>query len=137
MATRGINQLKKLSVRYCEIGGSSGTVREYLSRSPHLVDFARDNPHVRIIVKPRNGHHPYIQGEYVTGQAKQICVKNTTEKRIFQVIDMLRNTSGRKIVRLGGLAVRGDCASVQGVWTPMLNLREGPFDIDIVGGDQG
>lgn len=36
---------------------------------------------------------------------------------------MLRNTSGRKIVRLGGLAVRGDGISVQGVWTPMLDLK--------------
>lgn len=46
---------------------------------------------------------------------------------------MLRNTSGRKIVRLGGLAVRGDCASIQGVWTPMLNLKDSTFDINIVG----
>ena len=50
------------------------------------------------------------------------------------MFDVLRNSSGRKIVRLGGLAVRGDCASIQGVWTPMLNLGESkPFDVNIVG----
>lgn len=133
MATRGINQLKKLRIRYCEHGGSSDTVRNYLKQSPHLLDFAKSNPEMTIIVKPRNGNHPYIQGEYVTGQSKQICVKNTTERRIHEVMDMLRNTSGRKIVRLGGLAVRGDCSSIQGVWTPMLNLEESSFDIKIVG----
>jgi len=133
MATRGVQQLKKLRIRYCEVGGSSTTVRDYLSESPHLLNFARENPQVSIIVKPRNGHHPYIQGEYVTGQSKQMCVKNTTEKRIKEVFGMLRNTSGRKIVRLGGLAVRGDALSIQGVWTPMLNLGESEFDINIVG----
>ena len=131
MATRGINQLQKLRVRYCEHGGSSATVRDYLRKSPHLLDFATANPHVTIVVKPRNGHHPYIQGEYLTGQSKQVCVKNTTEKRIREVFTLMRNTSGRKIVRLGGLAVRGDCPSVQGVWTPMLNLGRESFDINL------
>jgi hypothetical protein len=63
-----------------------------------------------------------------------VCVKNTDQKRILEVFDMLRNTSGRKIVRLGGLAVRGDCVSVQGVWTPMLNLEQKTFDMTVVEG---
>jgi hypothetical protein len=83
-------------------------------------------------VKPRNGHHPYIQGEYITGQSKQICVKNTNEKRIREVMTMLRNTSGRKIVRLGGNAVRGDVLSVQGVWTPMLDIKDESFEMKVV-----
>ena len=48
---------------------------------------------------------------------------------------MLKNTSGRKIVRLGGKAVRGDCVSVQGVWTPMLDLGIEGFEMKMVGGD--
>mmetsp|Transcript_8113 Transcript_8113/g.19948 ORF Transcript_8113/g.19948 Transcript_8113/m.19948 type:complete len:134 (+) Transcript_8113:68-469(+) len=132
MATRGIPQLKKLCIRYCEVGGSSSAVRDYLAASPHLLNFATDNPHVSIVVKPRNGHHPYVEGQYVTGQSKQICVKNTDQKRIREVFDMLKNSSGRKITRLGGLAVRGDCLSVQGVWTPMLDLGESEFDIKVV-----
>ena len=133
MATRGIPQLQKLRIRYCEYGGSSATIRNYLSQSPHLLNFAKENPHITIIVKPSNGHHPYIEGQYITGQSKQICVKNTEEKRVVQVMDMLRNSSGRKITRLGGLAVRGDCPSIQGVWTPMLDFSQSkPFDIKIV-----
>ncbi|KAL7429574.1 hypothetical protein ACHAXM_001769 [Skeletonema potamos] len=142
MATRGIQQLQKLRIRYCEHGGSSSAIRQYLQQSPHtsenhLINFATAHPSIQIIVKPRNGHHPYIQGEYLTGQSKQICVKNTTQGRIKEVMSMLVNTSGRKITRLGGLAVRGDCVSVQGVWTPMLNLEGGKsFEVKIVeGGD--
>jgi len=138
MATRGVQQLQKLRIRYCEYGGSSRAVSDYLQQSQtspsnHLINFATQHPSVQIIIKPRNGHHPYIQGEYLTGQSKQICVKNTTQGRIKEVMSMLVNTSGRKITRLGGLAVRGDCVSVQGVWTPMLNLdSENSFDIKIV-----
>jgi len=141
MATRGIQQLQKLRIRYCEHGGSSAAIRSYLQQSPtsssqnHLINFATSHPSVQIIIKPRNGHHPYIQGEYLTGQSKQICVKNTTPGRIKEVMSMLVNTSGRKITRLGGLAVRGECVSVQGVWTPMLNLEGGKsFDVKIVEG---
>ena len=151
MATRGVPQLRKLYIRYCEHGGSSSPIRSYLSSSPHLLNFASAHPHINIIVKPRNGHHPYIEGHYVTGTSKQICVKNVEEKRIREVLEMLRNTSGRKIVRLGGLAVRGDGISVQGVWTPMLDLngsgggeekcggnateekKKGYFDMTIIG----
>mmetsp|Transcript_18177 Transcript_18177/g.29804 ORF Transcript_18177/g.29804 Transcript_18177/m.29804 type:complete len:140 (+) Transcript_18177:146-565(+) len=138
MATRGIQQLQKLRIRYCEHGGSSSTIRQYLQQSPtsptnHLFQFATSHPSIQIIIKPRNGHHPYIQGEYLTGSSKQICVKNCSEARIKEVMSMLVNTSGRKITRLGGLAVRGDCVSVQGVWTPMLNLgKEESFDVKIV-----
>mmetsp|Transcript_22206 Transcript_22206/g.46718 ORF Transcript_22206/g.46718 Transcript_22206/m.46718 type:complete len:139 (+) Transcript_22206:346-762(+) len=133
MATRGIQQLQKLYIRYCEHGGSSSTLRTYIQSSPHLIDFATNNPNVKIIVKPRHGHHPYILGEYITGQSKQICVKNVDQKRIKKVMEMLRNTSGRKIVRLGGKAVRGDCVSCQGVWTPMLDLSGETFGMKLFG----
>lgn len=70
----------------------------------------------------------------MTGQSKQICVKNVNEKRIREVMTMLKNTSGRKIVRLGGLAVRGDALSIQGVWTPMLDIKEEKFEMKVVEG---
>lgn len=44
---------------------------------------------------------------------------------------MLRDTSGRKIVRLGGNAVRGDVKSVQGVWTPMLDIKGEKFEMKV------
>ena len=140
MATRGIKQLKHLQIVYCEHGGSSSAIRQYLSQSPtstnnHLINFAKTHPQIQIIIKPRNGHHPYIQGEYISGNSKQICIKNCTQGRIKDVMSMMVNTSGRKITRLGGKAVRGDCVSVQGVWTPMLELSgETSFDMKIVEG---
>mmetsp|Transcript_56720 Transcript_56720/g.61448 ORF Transcript_56720/g.61448 Transcript_56720/m.61448 type:complete len:176 (+) Transcript_56720:53-580(+) len=65
MATRGVFQCKKLTLRYCEHGGSSRAVRDYLS-SGQLLDWARQRPSVDIKVKVRNGKHPNLRAEYVT-----------------------------------------------------------------------
>lgn len=124
-------QLTKLRLFYCQVGGSSKAVRQYLE-SGRIVEWAEKNPEVRVEVKVRNGHHPYIQGRYRTAKnPKQICVKNETPRKIEQVMDTLRNTSGRKVKKLSKPVVT-DTPSVQGIWTPMLNLRETPFSVQIV-----
>mmetsp|Transcript_18174 Transcript_18174/g.25858 ORF Transcript_18174/g.25858 Transcript_18174/m.25858 type:complete len:132 (-) Transcript_18174:139-534(-) len=131
MATRGVKQLQELSVRYCEHGGSSSMIREFIS-SGRIVHFARENPTVTIIVKPRNGHHPFIKGHYLTGNDKQICIKNEPIKRIYEVIDMLNNSSGRKIKKIGS-PIKTNTPSVQGIWTPMLDIAERKFNVQFVG----
>ena len=131
MATRGVFQLQKLRLYYCEIGGSSRAMRDYLG-SGKLVDWATNHPHVEIIVQPRNGHHPYIRAAYKTqASTHQICVKNSTESYIAEVVDKLHNRSGRKIKRLVK-PVATATPSIQGVWTPMLDLRNKPFSIRFV-----
>ena len=84
-------------------------------------------------VKIRNGKHPFVEGEYVSGKPKQIGVKNEDMKRIYQVMDMLKNSSGRKMTRLNRPVIT-QTPSVQGVWTPMLNLQDVQFDIQMVPG---
>lgn len=42
MCTRGVYQLRKLSLYFCDFGGSSAGVREALT-SPSLKDFMQDN----------------------------------------------------------------------------------------------
>mmetsp|Transcript_9929 Transcript_9929/g.20677 ORF Transcript_9929/g.20677 Transcript_9929/m.20677 type:complete len:181 (+) Transcript_9929:94-636(+) len=65
MATRGVFQCKQLTLRYCEHGGSSRAVREYLA-SGRLLEWATDRPSVQVKVQVRNGKHPNLQAEYVT-----------------------------------------------------------------------
>ena len=132
MATRGVFQLQKLRLYYCEHGGSSRAIRDYLA-SGALVDWAREHPHVEIVVQLRNGKHPYIRGEYKTQAAThQICVKNSTPKYIAEVLEKMHNRSGRKIKKLVK-PVYTATPSIQGVWTPMLDLRNTPFSIKFVG----
>eukprot|EP00553_Chaetoceros_curvisetus_P012680 CAMPEP_0204639970 /NCGR_PEP_ID=MMETSP0717-20131115/45200_1 /ASSEMBLY_ACC=CAM_ASM_000666 /TAXON_ID=230516 /ORGANISM="Chaetoceros curvisetus" /LENGTH=131 /DNA_ID=CAMNT_0051660245 /DNA_START=71 /DNA_END=466 /DNA_ORIENTATION=- len=129
MATRGVKQLTKLRIFFCEHGGSSNNIRDYIA-SPAIIQFATKNPTVEVIAKRRNGKHPYIQAEYVTGYSKQVCIKNEETERIEKVVTMLNDSSGRKITKITK-PVKTDTPSVQGVWTPMLDIANKSFDIQI------
>lgn len=95
MATRGVFQLRKLTVKYCDYGGSSKGARDFIRHG--IVDFAKRTPAAEVVTELRPGHHPYIQGEYETGENKTIGVKNTPPAEILEFAMMLRNSSGRKV----------------------------------------
>jgi len=183
MATRGVFQCQKLTLRYCEHGGSSRAVRDYLA-SGRLLEWASVRPTVHIRVKVANGKHPNVTADYITQsvsnksamngiQSKpvihQVCLKSSgiTEqeqhrrrqpphKRIQPVqeeekenneheahwknpveaaLDKLFNRSGRKMTKFTK-PVYTDLPSIQGVWTPSLDLHQLPeedaFDLKIV-----
>ena len=139
MATRGVFQLQKLTLSYCEVGGSSKVIRDFLS-SGNLLDWAKERPHIQIRVKVRNGNHPNIQADYLTNvdeSIHQICVKSSkvSTPDIPAVLNQLYNRSGRKITKLTK-PIYTDTPSVQGVWTPALNLHLQPeFKMEIKGGN--
>lgn len=130
MATRGVVQLQKLQIFYCEHGGSSRAVRDFIS-SGRIINWAETHPQIEVELKVRNGKHPYLKGGYLTGPSKQVGVKNEPLTRIYEVMDKLKNSSGRKIKRLQK-PVMTQTPSVQGIWTPMLNLQDVEFDVKIV-----
>eukprot|EP00816_Leptocylindrus_hargravesii_P013225 CAMPEP_0196810840 /NCGR_PEP_ID=MMETSP1362-20130617/14588_1 /TAXON_ID=163516 /ORGANISM="Leptocylindrus danicus, Strain CCMP1856" /LENGTH=136 /DNA_ID=CAMNT_0042186001 /DNA_START=21 /DNA_END=431 /DNA_ORIENTATION=+ len=129
MATRGIKQLQTLRVVYCEHGGSSRYIRDFIRNGP-IVKFAEQNPSVQVDVQLRPGKHPYIKGEYLTGSDKQVCVKNEPLNRIWKVVEMLNNSSGRKMVKFDKPVVT-NTPSVQGVWSPMLEIAGQEWKIDL------
>lgn len=133
MATRGVFQLKKLRLVYCEYGGSSAAVRDFV-RNGKIIDWAKKYPYISVKVEIKNGKHPLIQGEYRSGNPKQVSVRNASQTRVQQVMEMLHNSSGRKMTPLKKPVLTAT-PSVQGVWTPMLNLTnndETPFKITMV-----
>eukprot|EP00980_Cylindrotheca_fusiformis_P010988 scaffold2526_cov131-Cylindrotheca_fusiformis.AAC.4 len=126
MATRGVFQLKKLSLFYCEHGGSSQAIRDFLA-SGRLLRWAEERPHLEVQVRVRNGKHPYVKGDYLTSpneNAHQICIKScqTQNPDIEGVLNQLYNRSGRKAKKFTK-PVYTDTPSIQGVWTPSLNLH--------------
>lgn len=132
MATRGIQQITQLSIYYCEYGGSSSTLRHFIS-SGRLAAWAEKHPTITIDVIPRNGNHPFVEANYLTqAAAHQISVKNSPSWRDIQsVLDVLRDRSGRKITKIT-TPVLTDTPSIQGVWTPFLNLQlETAFPVTI------
>jgi large subunit ribosomal protein L43 len=125
MATRGVFQCQKLTMYYCEFGGSSQAVRDFLA-SGKLIQWAKERPHLAIQVRVRNGKHPNVRADYLTSKrhAHQICLKSNkaSSPDVVKVLNQLNNRSGRKITKLTK-PVYSDTPSVQGVWTPSLNLH--------------
>ena len=62
MATRGVVQLKQLSVRYCDMGGSSRGARDYIRE--RLIEWASLNPEVQVATEIKRNHHPVLKAEY-------------------------------------------------------------------------
>eukprot|EP01112_Ceratiomyxa_fruticulosa_P021899 TRINITY_DN7862_c0_g1_i1.p1 TRINITY_DN7862_c0_g1~~TRINITY_DN7862_c0_g1_i1.p1 ORF type:complete len:103 (-),score=7.12 TRINITY_DN7862_c0_g1_i1:170-478(-) len=94
MSIRGVWQLKNLRLSFCKIGGSSRGIRE-LILAP-IEQFKKDNPQLNVEIRNRNGHHPYVRGEYLTGYTKTISVRNKSVKEIMEVIKFLRSSNGGK-----------------------------------------
>jgi len=62
-----------------------------------------------------------------------VGIKNEDMKFVKKTIDYLNNSSGRKIKKIGN-SVRTNTPSVQGIWTPMLDLQTSgeSFKVEIV-----
>lgn len=143
MATRGVFQLQKLNIFYCEYGGSSKVIRDYLKdANAGMIKWAKEHPHVQIDVKVKNGKHPHVKADYLTitkhkykkklnqnvvDNIHQICLKSNKSftPNIENIFNQLYNRSGRKIKKFTK-SIYTDTPSIQGVWTPSLNLHITP-----------
>ncbi|GMH06842.1 hypothetical protein Nepgr_008682 [Nepenthes gracilis] len=112
MALRGIWQLQKLIVSYCDWGGSSRGIREFMES--HLPTLRESNPQLEVINELIRGQHPHLKGFYRNKNERVICVKNMTPEDINLHATRLRNALGRKVVKLKTRHVSKN-PSVQGI----------------------
>ncbi|KAJ1449314.1 thioredoxin-like protein [Pelagophyceae sp. CCMP2097] len=87
--------LRKVTLRYCNYGGSSRGMRQYISEE--LKMFAQANPDVEVRCELGRNQHPTLRGHYDRGVEKVIDVKNNIPKDIEKVVQYLRSSSGRKV----------------------------------------
>ena len=91
MTSRGVWQLRKLTIHYCDKAGSSRGVRDYLGKM--LVPFAQANPQLEVVARHRPSKHPFVQGEYVTeGEQKQLSLKNLSALQVATQVQSLRDS---------------------------------------------
>ncbi len=69
MVSRGVHQLKHMRLYFCDQGGSSLGVRNFL-KSQQIADFMNKNEHLKLEIYLRRGHHPYMSSTYINGYIK-------------------------------------------------------------------
>ena len=119
---------KRITMTYCNFGGSSAGMRDFLRM--RLAKFAQQHPGVEIRVLEKPGKHPVITGEYATPNAamnagslkngnatKQICVRKWNIDVIENKLNILLNSSGKKLSKPKHTVV-SENPSVRGIWSP-------------------
>lgn len=109
----GRYQLKELVVRYCDWGGSSRGVREFIAKD--LVRFAEANPQLKINVLRGNNMHPVLRGRYINGRERVVDVKNIKSREVKEFAIRMRNQSGRKVKKFSKPVIT-ERPSIQGYW---------------------
>lgn len=112
-----------------------------LSQSPRtLKNFAEKNPQLEIVARVLKNRHPVVIAEYKsTMEGKRVFdpdnfkhlvpekhpvephvvdVKNKSTKEIYDVLHMLRNTSGRRMNEKIKKQIFTEAESIQGAWQP-------------------
>jgi len=113
-----VRQLKKITLAYCEHGGSSQGLRTFLASS-NRKEIQDTNPHIEFVYRKSNGRHPLLIAEYQNGVSTPISLRNLEIPEIRRFIDYVNNRRGgphrnwterRRHVT--------DRPSIQGFWHP-------------------
>lgn len=121
MAKNGVWQLKKLTLSYCDFGGSSRGARDFLSAV--LPTFTKENPQINVVESMRRGHHPNLRAEYVNDSKRIVGVKNLTAEDILRHSIWLRGSTGRKTAHCVKKRQISNQFSVQGTWKPTTDVN--------------
>ena len=115
MVSRGVNQLKHIRLYFCDFGGSSTGVRDFL-KSQELVNFVKTNEHLKLEVFLKRGHHPYMSSTYINGYVKDQPLRNMDNDDVFEEFIKFNNAFGRKALHHNSIKVMGSKKSIQGQW---------------------
>ncbi|KAL4588257.1 hypothetical protein LXL04_001140 [Taraxacum kok-saghyz] len=119
MSQRGVWQLQKLTVSYCNWGGSSRGIRGFMESQ--LQAFKESNPQLEVVTELNRGQHPFLKGAYKNKNERVVSVMNMTPEDVLACATRLRNSLGRKVVKLKTRHVTKH-PSVQGTWTTDLQI---------------
>ncbi|AMD18815.1 HBL087Wp [Eremothecium sinecaudum] len=109
---------KKITFQYCNWGGSSQGMRDFLT-SKRLTKWAERYPEIQFEVVKKSGH-PVIKGFYTNGRDKAICVRNLNIDNIENKLHLIRDSSGEQLRhRVTNDFVDSMNNSVRGIWSPM------------------
>ena len=120
MSIRGVWQLLRLNVSYCDVEGSSRALRAFV-KDGKLAAFAARYQHVEVTTETRRGLHPHVRGEFRSGETKDVSLRRFDESEILFQLRYIVSEKGMKNAAKN--SIRGDrkmtkTPSVQGKWRP-------------------
>lgn len=109
---------KKIILQYCNWGGSSQGMRDFLT-SKRLNLLAKQYPHIEFNVLKKSGH-PLLRAEYTNRKEKVICVRSLNIDNVENKLKLLKDSSGETLRHyVSNDYVSSLNSSVRGVWSPM------------------
>jgi large subunit ribosomal protein L43 len=122
---RQVNQLQRVTIKFCKFGGVARGVREFIERD--IVDFSRKYPGVVVYLKPRRKAAPVVVTEYLNGNEHWMTLKNMSREEVGGWLEHHVTRSGEGIKRYRKPS-HSDWPTIQGFWTPFMNM---PTDLNI------
>ncbi|KAJ0561498.1 putative ribosomal protein/NADH dehydrogenase [Helianthus annuus] len=86
-----------------------------------LPSFKESNPQLEVVAELNRGQHPYLKGLYENKNERVVSVMNMTPEDVLLCATRLRNSLGRKVVKLKTRHVSKH-PSVQGTWTTDMQI---------------
>lgn len=130
---RYVNQIMRLTLKFCKFGGSSREVRRFIET--RLVDVARKNEGCAMYVKPRMFKSPALTAEYLTGDRQYLSLHGMSSKQVEAWMSWFLTRSGYQLYRFNEPLSTAH-TSVQGQWNPFYwrdpkwNVTQFPNELD-------
>lgn len=116
---RFIPQLMRLTIKFCKERPTSQGIREFIEND--VVQFAKENPHVALYLKPRRNRSPVVVAEYLNGERHWQSCHQYTREELKEWLDVLRNASGKEF-QVQQKYEFTENPSVQGMWNSFVNV---------------
>ena len=118
-----VKSCHKVTVQFCNWGGSSKGVRELLTESSsRFRRFTTANKDTTFEIVKKSGH-PTLIFHYNTGTENSVCVRNLDAKGVLQKLDEHIKRAGNKPFKYNH-KVMSINESVRGVWSPFHEPKE-------------
>lgn len=116
----------KITIQYCNWGGSSRGIRDILSNGT-INDFALKNSNIAIEIMKKSGH-PSLIFNYNNDRSTDVDIKNLDGKNILNKLKEYSQRSGNDLFKYNHKVLSNN-ESVRGVWSPLHVNKQDRFKI--------
>ena len=86
---RGIVQLQRLKLCFCDWSGSTKGVRNFMNKD-EFYNFVNKNQMINFEFYLRRGRHPFIRAIFANGFEKDIPLINKNEEEVYKELQKLK-----------------------------------------------